>query len=217
MEARQLRPVYDALDRSDLKQALRESDRLLHKHPNHYGARALKTFVLAKSGQPGEAMALGQSLLDTPPALANHHVQQGLALAFRVLGRPSEEIAVYTAALASSPGSEPLRCKIYMAAARNRMFKEQHLAAVELTKLSKDQKYVWWLITSLLLQAKSPSDQTTGRVQVTLAERMAERALAGGQLTTLEELRIYLDVLDLQGKHDDMLRVLGADANLAAM
>ncbi|KAJ2712903.1 mitochondrial distribution and morphology [Coemansia spiralis] len=217
MEARQLRPVYDALDRSDLTLALRECDRLLRKHPNHYSARALKTFVLAKSGEVAEATALGQSLLDTPPALASPHVQQGLSLAYRVLGRPTDEIAVYTAALASTPGSETLRCKIYMAAARNRLFKEQHLAAVELTKQFKDPKYGWWLVTSLLLQAKAPADAALGRVQIALAERMAEKVLASGQLTTLEELRIYLDVLDAQDKHADMLRVLGADANLAAM
>ncbi|KAJ2758749.1 mitochondrial distribution and morphology, partial [Coemansia nantahalensis] len=92
-----------------------------------------------------------------------------------------------------------------------------HLAAVELTKRFKDAKYVWWLVVSLLLQAKAGGDAATGRVQMALAERLAEKALEGGQLTTLEELRIYLDVLDAQDKHGDMLRVLGADANLAAM
>ncbi|KAJ2778462.1 mitochondrial distribution and morphology [Coemansia javaensis] len=218
MEALQLRPIYDALDRTDMRRALAECERVLRKHASHYGARALKTFVLAKTGQTSEALALGQSLLDTPAALASQHVQQGLSMAYRVLGRPDDEIAVYTGALAAAPESVVLRSKIYLAAARSLRFKEQHLAAVELAKRCRGQRTLWWLVVALLLCATSaPRDAPTTAVQLALAERTAAKALAEGQLTTLEELRVYLDVLEAQGKRAEMLAAMGADAGLAAM
>ncbi|KAJ2799771.1 mitochondrial distribution and morphology [Coemansia guatemalensis] len=218
MEARKLRPVYDALERSDSAQALRECERLLHKQPNLYGARALKTFILARTGRIVEALGLGQSLLDTPKALESQHVQQGLSLAYRVLNRPEEEIAVYNTALTFAPESEALYCKVFMAAARSRLFKEQHMAAVNLNKLFKDKKYVWWLVISLMLHGKhSGVDSTSSQVQLKLAERMCEKALAEGQLTTSEELRVYLEVLETLGKHEQMIDVLAANDSLAAM
>ncbi|KAJ1855677.1 mitochondrial distribution and morphology [Coemansia sp. RSA 1822] len=217
MEGRQLRPIYDALELPDTKYALNECDKLLRKHPNHYGAQALKTFILARSGRPNEALLLGQSVLSTPSAMASAHVQQGLSLAFRALGCPREEIMVYTAALAFSPNDESLHTKVFMAAARNSMFKEQHHAAVQLSKLSKQQKYVWWLVVSLLLQAKHSKDDVAAPVQLKLAERLVEKAVTDGQLTSTEELRVYLDVLDIQDKHEQMTEVMAANGQLAAM
>ncbi|PIA13228.1 hypothetical protein COEREDRAFT_83640 [Coemansia reversa NRRL 1564] len=218
MEARKLRPVYDALERSDSAQALRECERLLHKQPNFYSARALKTFILARTGRIVEALALGQSLLDTPKALENQHVQQGLSLAYRVLNRPEDEITVYNTALSFTPESETLHCKVYMAAARSGLFKEQHMAAVNLNKKFKDKKYVWWLVISLLLHGKhSGVDLPSSQVQLKLAERMGEKALAEGQLTTGEELRIYLEVLETLGKHEQMINILGANDSLVAI
>ncbi|KAJ2712539.1 N-alpha-acetyltransferase 25, NatB auxiliary subunit, partial [Coemansia sp. D1744] len=152
MEGRQLRPIYDALELPDTKYAEEECEKLLRKHPNHYGAQSIKAFILARSGRPNEALLLGQSVLNTPSAMASAHVQQGLSLAFRALGRPREEIMVYTAALSFSPNDESLHTKVFKTAARNSMFKEQHHAAIQLTKLSKQQKYVWWLVVSLFLQ-----------------------------------------------------------------
>ncbi|KAJ2353858.1 mitochondrial distribution and morphology, partial [Coemansia sp. RSA 2618] len=217
MEARQLRPIYDALEHSDTKYALKECDKLLRKHPNHHGAQAIKAFVLAKSGRINEALLLGQSVLDTPSAMASVHVQQGLSLAYRALGRPREELLVYKGALALQPNDEALLCKVFMAAARNRMFDEQHQGAVKLNKVSGDPKYVWWLVVSLLLQARHSADCAATKVQLTLAERLVERAISDGHLGTTEELRVYLDVLGIQGKHEQMAGVMAVDGRLAAM
>ncbi|KAJ2189481.1 mitochondrial distribution and morphology [Coemansia sp. RSA 532] len=217
MEGRQLRPIYDALELPDTKYAEEECEKLLRKHPNHYGAQSIKAFILARSGRPNEALLLGQSVLNTPSAMASAHVQQGLSLAFRALGRPREEIMVYTAALSFSPNDESLHTKVFKTAARNSMFKEQHHAAIQLSKLSKQQKYVWWLVVSLFLQAKHSKDDVSAPVQLKLAERLVEKAVTDGQLTSTEELRVYLDVLDIQDKHEQMAEVMADNGQLAAM
>ncbi|KAJ1837559.1 N-alpha-acetyltransferase 25, NatB auxiliary subunit, partial [Coemansia sp. RSA 2703] len=139
-----------------------------------------------------------------------------LMLAFRTLGLLDEEIAVYAGALEFQPEDIKLNTKLFMAASRNGMYKEQHQAAVTLSKITKQDKHMWWVIASLMLQAKYPKlDDTTQRLQLTLAERMSEKALADGKLKTVEELRVYLDVLDMQNKHSAMADVLFADGPLS--
>ncbi|KAJ1872821.1 mitochondrial distribution and morphology [Coemansia sp. RSA 990] len=214
MESRQLRPIYSALEQSNPKHALRECDKLLRKHPNLHGARALKAFILARAGEIQEALALGQSLLDTPAAMGNMHVYRSLSMTYRALARPQEEIQVYKAALELNPNNETMLCDVFMAAARNRLFKEQHQAAVQLNKLYDDQKYLWWMTVSLYLQAKY-LDQEAAKVQLMLAERLIEKLV--DRLKSTEELRVYLDVLDEQGKYEQMVKVMGAQGQLAKM
>ncbi|KAJ2307525.1 mitochondrial distribution and morphology [Coemansia sp. RSA 2706] len=217
MEYRQLRPIYDALEGSDPQRALKECDKLLRKHPNHPSARAIKAYVLTQTGRTEEALALSLSVLETPTAMASAHAQQGLTLAFRALGRPHEEIMVYTAALAHTPNDETLHCKVFKAAARNRMFKEQHQAAVQLNKLFDNPKYIWWLVVSLLLQARDSPKNAAAQVQLKLAERLVEKAVADGNLKSVEELRVYLDVLDVQDKREQMVEVMDVNGQLAAL
>ncbi|KAJ1962899.1 mitochondrial distribution and morphology [Dipsacomyces acuminosporus] len=208
MEQRQLRPIYDALDISDFDRARKECAKLLRKNPNHLSAKALLTFVLARSGDTDNALGIGQQVLSAPSALKNPHVQQGLSLAYRALGRPTEEIAVYNGALNFDPSNEQLHRKVFMAAARNRMYKEQHQTALQLNKMFKRDIYMWWVIVSLLLQARFAKESPSTKLHLTLAERMCEKALSEGRLANTEELRVYLEVLESQQKYDKMIEVL---------
>ncbi|KAJ1949247.1 mitochondrial distribution and morphology [Linderina macrospora] len=148
----------------------------------------------------------------------NHSsAKQGLTLTFRTLGMPKEEIEVYQAALKHDPGSERLNRNIFMAAARNHLYPTQYQAALQLSKQHKTDEYSWWVIASLLLQAKFPENtsQSSNQLQLTLAERMAEKALVDGRLQNTEQLRIYLEVLDLQGKHEKMLEIMTGSGGLS--
>ncbi|KAJ2687507.1 mitochondrial distribution and morphology [Coemansia spiralis] len=215
MESHQLKPIYEAIGQGDMRRGQTECDKLLRKHSTHQGALALKAYVLAKLGNAEEATTLGQQVLHTPGALKSSHVLQGLWLTFRVLHLPELEIAVYNTALVHTPNSEQLYCKIFMAAARSKLYKDQHAAAVALNKLFKQDKYLWWVVTSLLMQAKSAQDSSVRQLQLTLAERMAEKALSEGRLTNTEELRIYLEVLELQDNHAAMIAALSTSGPLA--
>ncbi|KAJ2862331.1 mitochondrial distribution and morphology [Coemansia aciculifera] len=199
----------------DMRQGLKECDKLLRKHSTHQSALSLKAYALARLGEVDEAVALGQKVLRTPGALKSSHVIQGLSLTFRVLKLSEDEIAVYSAALIHTPDSEQLYCKIFMAAARSKLYKEQHSAAVALNKLFKQDRYLWWVVTSLLMQAKSAQDGSVKQLQLTLAERMAEKALNEGRLTNTEELRVYLEVLEIQGNHAAMVSALSTSGPLA--
>ncbi|KAI8320296.1 hypothetical protein GQ54DRAFT_298728 [Martensiomyces pterosporus] len=195
--------------------ALKECNKLLRKNPNHLSAKALKMFVLARTGDVDEAMELGLQVLSITSSLKNPHVQQGLSLAYRALGLPNKEIAVYNGALKFDPANEQLHRKVFMAAARNQMYKEQHQAALQLNKIFKRDIYMWWVIVSLLLQARFSNGAPSMQLHLTLAERMCEKALAEDRLTNTEELRVYLEVLELQQKYDKMLDVLSPTSPLS--
>ncbi|KAJ2374409.1 N-alpha-acetyltransferase 25, NatB auxiliary subunit, partial [Coemansia sp. RSA 2607] len=190
MEQIQLRPVFAALDRGNMNQAIAECKKILGKKPNHLSAQALMSFALARVGKIEEAESISRSVLNTAGSLKSPYVVEGLMLAFRTLGLLDEEIAVYAGALEFQPEDIKLNTKLFMAASRNGMYKEQHQAAVTLSKITRQDKHMWWVIASLMLQAKySKLDDTTQRLQLTLAERMSEKALADGKLKTVEELR----------------------------
>lgn len=217
MESRQLGPVYDTLEIGDMRKAVSECDKLLRKNPNHFGAQSLKAFALARQGEQGEALTLAQHVLKITNALMSPHVQQGLSLAFQVLRKPQEEMAVYQGALKHAVGNQKIEetlCKIFFVAARNGMYKEQHATAVDLNKRFKQGKYLWWVIVSLVLESQQKSvdnSSSSKKLQLALAERMAEKALAEGQVDSTEELRVCLDVLRLQGKQTEMTKLLSID------
>ncbi|KAJ1908146.1 mitochondrial distribution and morphology [Coemansia sp. IMI 209127] len=67
-------------------------------------------------------------------------------MAYRSIRRPVEEIAVYNAALKHLPDDESLHSALFLTAASNDMYDEQHRAAVALNKAFKRQRYTWWIV-----------------------------------------------------------------------
>ncbi|KAJ2722466.1 mitochondrial distribution and morphology [Coemansia sp. Benny D115] len=205
------------MDRRDHKLALNECTNLLRKHPSHLSGRAVMSFVLTKNDDPQSALSMAVSVLNAPNSLKNGQVLKWLPRTFKSLGMPREEMAVYTGALKFYPEDEILHLQLFLAAASNRLYKEQHQAAVSLSRLTKKDKHMWWVVASLMLLAKFSKDSEQAKqLQLTLAERMAEKALKDGRLKTAEELRLYLEILAIQNKHAAMLDLLTIEGALAA-
>ncbi|KAJ2089198.1 mitochondrial distribution and morphology [Coemansia sp. RSA 986] len=215
MEQRQLRPVYDALDNEDVKQALKECNKIIRKHPNHLSAQALKAYALARTGASNEVLEIGESILKVPRSVANPHVRQALVRAYKSIRRPAEEIAVYNAALKHLPDDESIHSALFLTTASNEMYAEQHHAAVALNKAFKRQRYTWWIIVSLLLQTQLGKGSDNTQLQLSLAQRMAEKALQDHQIKNTEHLRILLLILEAQNNHEAMLKALSPDSPLA--
>ncbi|KAI9505462.1 N-acetyltransferase B complex non catalytic subunit-domain-containing protein [Coemansia spiralis] len=216
MEQRQLRPIYDALDISNVGLALQECNKLLRKHPNHLSAKALKAFALSRLGEADDALSLGRSVLQTPGSVKNPNVEQALVLAFRTLRKPEDEISVYNAILEHSPENESIHVKVFLAAACNALYNEQHKAAVDLNKLFKRSKYTWWIIISLLLSTRFLDDTASAQLHLALARKMAEKALSEQRPSTTEHLRIMLAISEEQRDYSAMLSALSSDGPLAS-
>ncbi|KAJ1851710.1 mitochondrial distribution and morphology, partial [Coemansia sp. RSA 486] len=197
--------------------ATNECARLLSRNPNHTSAKAYMSFLMATSGKLDEATQMGRGVLNTPGALQNPHVVRGLSLAFRALALSKEEFAVYSGSLEYSPSDLSLHTKTFMVAVFHQMYKEQHQTALNISRLSKQDLHMWWVVASLMLEAKFCKQSSQERqLQLTLARRMSEKALEEGKLKTAEELRLYLDVLEMQDAYPQMIDVLAAGGELSA-
>lgn len=110
----------------------------------------------------------------------------------------------------AEPANEELGNQWFIAMVRNHDYKGQQAAAITLQKNFKSNKYHWWSIMSLVLQAISA---TGNSLSLTLAERMATRALSEGRLTRSEEFYLLLRIYILQQKHAEALSYLhGTDS-----
>ncbi|KAJ2762286.1 mitochondrial distribution and morphology [Coemansia sp. BCRC 34490] len=199
----------------NVKQALKECDRLLRKNPNHLSAHAMKAYALARLGDTDAALEIGERILKVPKSAANSHVRQALVLTYKFLRRPGEVIAVYNAAQKHLPDDESIYTSIFLTAASNEMFSEQHQAAVAVNKAFKREKYTWWIVVSLLAQAQFEKGPGNAQLQLTLAQRMAEKALQDHHVRNTEHLRVLLLVLEAQGNHEAMLSALSLDSPMA--
>ncbi|KAJ2558784.1 mitochondrial distribution and morphology [Coemansia sp. RSA 1933] len=129
--------------------------------------------------------------------------------------RPVEEIAVYNAALKHLPDDESIYSALFITAASNEMYAEQHHAAVALNKSFKRQRYTWWIVVSLLLQNLFGNSPNEKQLQLSLAQRMAEKALEDHHIKNTEHLRILLLILEAQGNHEAMIKALSPESPLA--
>ncbi|KAJ1821453.1 mitochondrial distribution and morphology [Coemansia sp. RSA 2599] len=200
-----------------MRAATNECARLLSKNPNHISGKSYMSFLLATAGKLDEAAHMGRDVLNTAGSLKNPHVVRGLSLAFRALALSKEEFAVYSGCLEFSPNDLSLHTKAFMVAAYHQMYKEQHQTAVNISRLSKQDLHMWWVVASLMLEAKFCKQSSQEKqLQLTLARRMSEKALEEGKLKTTEELRLYLDVLEMQDAYPQMIDALAADGPLSA-
>ncbi|CAG8802328.1 18140_t:CDS:10, partial [Dentiscutata erythropus] len=121
-----------------------------------------------------------------------------------------EIVKIYDNATRKNPNSEELSNHWFMAMVRNSDFKGQQQVALKLHKNFKSNKYLFWAIMSLVLQAENAPANQSG-IFLELAERMMDKAVKEGKLEQTEEILLYLIVLLAQNKFKAALYVLEGD------
>ncbi|KAJ1651638.1 mitochondrial distribution and morphology [Dispira simplex] len=204
-----LRPIYDALSTYSYKKALTHCNRLLKKEPNYTLVKTLKAQALARLEHFSEAEQLTQEVRATKPT--DVIVLNNLAFLYRNLDQSDQAVAVYEEAIPHAPKVllEPICVQWFINSVRTGQLTTQYKAALKLNQVFKKKKYVMWTILSLLTQARDPQTPSSQRqLQLTLAERMLQKAEGNRDMDTVEGLRVYLRLLDQQGKYADALTVL---------
>ncbi|KAL1922256.1 uncharacterized protein VTP21DRAFT_9795 [Calcarisporiella thermophila] len=202
---RKLRPLYDAVDSGNNKLALQLCNKMLKKQPNALILKALKAVALERSNKEEEALALCDEVRKAEPA--DESVLQATTHVYASMGKHDEVIAMYEAAARQQPNNEEFCNMWFMAMVRKNDFKGQQQAALKNHKNFKSNKYLFWAIMSLILQAKQvPAGQPN--IFYPLAERMIAKAAQEKRIRTAEEVQLYLNVLIAQNKHADALAVI---------
>ena len=209
-----------------VQNALKHIDAALKKYSGNQLLLALRAFALQKTNRQSEALAALQSIVDQGPE--NDRVLNTMTYAYRAAGETSKITAAYAVAAEKRPFDLEILLGLFGAYAKELNFVKQQQIALKLTKLHPDQaeKYSWWTVASLALQARAavlatPPAPNAAQL-MKLAETMASRqiARAGGGLPSYEALLLQTDILQGQGKAAEAAALIretkGAAGGLAA-
>jgi len=101
-----------------------------------------------------------------------------------------------------------------MAAVRNNAYLKQQQTANKLFKTHSKDKFMFWSITSLLLQVQEAAKKNPGQppsLQLTLADKMISKAVLENRVTKYEEMQLYLQILLEKGDVAGVISALDSD------
>jgi hypothetical protein len=196
VETRRLRPVYDALDAYNYKQASKLLESVAKKHGDSQIVRALRALILQSTEREQEALEMVNLLIKEDPS--DEIVLNTIVLIHRNAGCPQESTCLYEK-MAQSDGSKPIQEQLYFAYGREHNYQKQQMLALKLSK-TFDKKYIFWAATSAYLGGLQG-----GAVSFNMAERFLQKVLDEKLMKTQEEGRLWLKVLTAQGKWQQLL------------
>ncbi|GMH32631.1 hypothetical protein BSKO_00465 [Bryopsis sp. KO-2023] len=213
MEAfeRKVRPIYDALDARNWKGATKLANSALQKFKNNPLIKTLKAVALDRGGKGEEAFQICEEVRSTVPT--DDHILHTLCIVYRSTGNLHCLTQAYAAACEKEPKNFELLQGLFGCYVREGIHAKQQQVAMKIYKHLGSEKYLWWVVVSLLLQAwgEPAGVKAPMGVQQTLklAESMITRQLNTEQkLSTKEALLLYIDILHVQGKPESVLGCL---------
>jgi N-terminal acetyltransferase B complex non-catalytic subunit len=109
------------------------------------------------------------------------------------------------------PTNEELFTHLFMSYARIFDFKSQQKTAMTLYKHKPKTPYYCWAVMSIILQAtrgEGKDDLKKRKLLLSLAERMMEKLIVDGKLDAEQEVQLYIMVLELQEKYEEIMVIL---------
>ncbi|XP_076384769.1 phagocyte signaling impaired [Megalopta genalis] len=203
---RRLRRIYDWLDNGNNKKALQEADKVLKKHPSNQCAQMLKALALLRLGKENECQVIMDKVRSKIPC--EDSTLQVMSICYREIHQPNKISEVYEAAAKADPNNEELLTHLFMSYVRLGDYKKQQQTALALYKLKPKNPYYFWAVMSIVMQAIHAEEKLAKTVILPLAERMVLKIIEEGKMEAEQEVQLYLMILELQGKSEEMLNVL---------
>lgn len=211
---RKLQPIYDAIDSRSYKNALKHTDAALKKYPGNQLLSALRAFALQRTGKSDEALVTLQSIVDKGPE--SERVLHTMTFTYRAAGKPEAIAPAYAIAAEKHPQDLEILKGLFGAYAKDLNFVKQQQIALKLAKAAPEEadKYSWWAIVSLALQARAAVLATppgsNAEQLMKLAESMVGRQITKGKgaLPSYEALLLYTDILQGQGKATEVAALI---------
>ncbi|XP_015437860.1 PREDICTED: N-alpha-acetyltransferase 25, NatB auxiliary subunit [Dufourea novaeangliae] len=198
--------VENWLDNGNNKKALQEADKVLKKHPSNQCARMLKALALLRLGKEDECQVIMDKVRSEVPC--EDCTLQVMSICYREIHQPNKISEVYEAAAKADPKNEELLTHLFMSYVRVGDYKKQQQTALALYKLKPKNPYYFWAVMSLVMQAICADEKLAKGVILPLAERMVLKLIDEGKMEAEQEVQLYLMILELQGKSEEMLNVL---------
>ncbi|DBA69455.1 TPA: hypothetical protein ACH3X2_012800 [Trebouxia sp. C0005] len=209
---RRLPAIYDALDSRNNKLALKLINSALQKQPKSQMLRTLKAIALQRTGKDEEGLQLCEEVRREVPT--DEQLLGTMTVFYRRANLLQNMSTAFAAACAAHPRDEGLLRGMFTCYVRDFDFAGQQQVALKLHKLAgaSDEFYVWWAIVATALQAKAaikgrPSALPAAKL-LHLAEVMVAKQAQRGGIQTYEQLMLYIDILQAQGKHKQALETV---------
>ena len=205
---KRLGPVYEAIDNEKYTLAVKICDKAIGKgSKDTIALKALKSLAMVRSGIYQPAYDLAHEVKQTRPT--DLPTLQACFLTFKMLHMYDEIVDLYSHAYAAIPGDEELANHYFMAVARKGDWKTLQMAAVKIQKSFKtNQKYYFWMVMAIYLQAIDPSNVKSKKLLLQLGEKMMERAYSDSKIVDYEALQLYQMILEALEKYQESLALI---------
>ncbi|KAK8641614.1 hypothetical protein V6N13_011004 [Hibiscus sabdariffa] len=207
---RRVRPIWDAIDSRQFKNALKITTTLLSKHPNSPYALALKALILERMGKPDEALSVclnaKELLYKNESLLMDDLTLSTLQIVFQRLDHLELATSCYEHACGKSPNNLELMMGLFNCYVREYSFVKQQQTAIKMYKLGGEERFLLWAVCSIQLQVLCGNG---GEKLLLLAEGLLKKHVASHGLHEPEALIVYFSILEQQGKYGDALDILG--------
>ncbi|EKX49276.1 hypothetical protein GUITHDRAFT_104806 [Guillardia theta CCMP2712] len=196
-----VRAVYEALEMRKNKQALKLLGPLLQKKAGNPQLLILKALALVRVGKKEEALQLAHELKAQRQVEGDETLLNNLAIVFREAGAASEATECFKK---QEPNNEELALCLFAAYGRERDFLKQQQLAQKLQKQFGREQYALWAIVATTLQVMEGAPPKL----LFLTERQMAKRAEESKLNTYEEMRLYLEILERQGKLAEAVQML---------
>lgn len=207
---RRLRPVYDALDNLNNKQAIKLVDSILKKQKDLLCAKALKSLALIRAGRNSEGVALLDEIKNSKIKLDDSTLQ-AMTMCYKETNMPNGIVSIYEVAVQQTPKNEEFLSHFFMSCVRVEDYTKQHKAAMNLYKAYPKNPYYFWTVMSNFMQALSTKDEKKKNMFLTLAERMVSKFIKEDKIDAEEEVRLYMLILENLGRYEEALKLVQSE------
>ncbi|XP_009120353.1 N-terminal acetyltransferase B complex auxiliary subunit NAA25 isoform X1 [Brassica rapa] len=206
---RRVRPIWDAIDSRQFKNALKLLTSLLSKYPKSPYALALKALIHERMGKPDEALTVcldaKELLYKDDSSLMDDLTLSTLQIVFQRLDHLDLATGCYAHACGRFPNNLELMMGLFNCYVREYSFVKQQQTAIKMYKLAGEERFLLWAVCSIQLQVLCDK---SGEKLLLLAEGLLKKHIASHSMHEPEALMVYISLLEQQSKYKDALEVL---------
>ncbi|XP_019088441.1 PREDICTED: phagocyte signaling-impaired protein isoform X1 [Camelina sativa] len=209
---RRVRPIWDAIDSRQFKNALKLVTALLSKYPKSPYALALKALIHERMGKQDEALSVcldaKELLYKDDLALMDDLTLSTLQIVLQRLDHLDLATSCYAHACGKFPNNLELMMGLFNCYVREYSFVKQQQTAMKMYKLAGEERFLLWAVCSIQLQVLCDK---SGEKLLLLAEGLLKKHIASHSMHEPEALMVYISLLEQQSKYNDALEVLSGD------
>ncbi|KAF7363508.1 Actin cytoskeleton organization protein [Mycena sanguinolenta] len=206
---RQIKPIYEALDTGSNKSAIVACNKLLKKHPKNELVKTLKALALVRSQKVEESLILCDEVLAAKPT--DDAVLTAMMHVLRGLGRHKDMVTMFEEAYKRQPNNEDLAAQTFFANVRILNWKAAQQIASRMHKQFHEDRYIYWIVMSVILQANEPTTEPKMR---TLLYNLAHRHVTSSptpSYVNADRFHLHLSILRELELFDEARTLLDSD------